>query len=85
MGIAMSLGLCIGISPVTTLIYLCLNKNRSKSAICIFMCTSILLTTLQFHYSDAFQFYDIIPEWLIIVTGINYALFFSSLFRYILS
>ena len=84
MGIVMSLAMCVGISPFTTIIYLCFNRNKSISAICTFLCTSVVFTITQFNFSDAFKYFDMIPPWVIIATGVSYSLLFSSIFRYIL-
>jgi len=84
MGIVISIIMCVSISPITTTLYLCLNKRKSICVIYIFSFISILLSALQYNYSNAFKYFDMIPMWLIIATGLSYALLFSSLIRYIL-
>lgn len=84
MGIVMSLAMCIGVSPITTAVYLCFTRKKSMGFIFLYLCTSIVLSLLQFNNSNAFEYFDMIPPWLIITTALSYSLLFSSLFRYIL-
>ena len=70
----MSLALCVGISPIITIIDLCILKNI-KGKLPIFLTTSATLTTIQFIHTDDFKYYDMVQEWVIITTGISYAFY----------
>lgn len=80
----MSLALCVAISPVVTIIDLCIIK-KVKGKIPIFIITSATLTTLQYIHTNAFKYNDTVPEWIIVTTGISYAFLLSSIFKYFLN
>lgn len=82
MGISMSIFLCIGITPVTLPLMLCVDKTRrSKVIFFINLIISIILTYVQFDYGNAYNEFETIPYWLIVLTGIFYSLTFGSFFH----
>ena len=80
----MSVFLCIGVTPVTLPLMLCVDKTRCSKVMCfINLIISFMLTYIQFDYGNAYVEFESIPYWLIITTGIFYSLTFSSFFHLI--
>ena len=78
----MSIFLCIGVTPVTLPLLLCLNNTRKSKFIFVFNFTvSCFLTYIQFNYGNAYNEFENIPYWLIALTGMFYSLTLSSFFH----